>query len=83
MDNNSLDPLGFLIKNTPEVKVDYELEELEQRFNKAFGYRMPREELPPSITNDDLKSAMKKCLEENSDKLFEILNIKTDDDALT
>ncbi len=83
MDNDNLQAsIKDFIANAPEVEIDNEYFELEDKFKALFGHRIPREQLPTSITKDMIKDAMKKCIETNEDKLYELLNVKFIDGAI-
>ena len=49
--------------------------EYEKQYEKVFGHSVPREMLPPSVTEEKLNVALKKCVEMKEDALFTILGI--------
>ena len=55
--------------NTPEPKIDNEYYEIE-------------EQLPDSISTEQIKQAMKKCILSKKDNLFELLGIIINDNYL-
>ena len=48
--------------NTPEPKIDNEYYEIEEQYFRQFGHGVPREMLPDSISTEQIKQAMKKCI---------------------
>lgn len=44
-----------------------------------FKHSVPREMLPDSVSSDEIKNAMKKCIENQKDNLMEILNVEISD----
>ena len=61
--------------NTPEPKIDNEYYEIEEQYFRQFGHGVPREMLPDSISTEQIKQAMKKCILSKKDNLFELLGI--------
>ena len=59
--------------NTPEPKIDNEYYEIEEQYFRQFGHGVPREMLPDSISTEQIKQAMKKCILSKKDNLFELL----------
>ena len=47
-----------------------------------FGHGVPREMLPDSISTEQIKQAMKKCILSKKDNLFELLGIIINDNYL-
>lgn len=70
------------LAEAPAPEIDEEAFELEQRYRQAFGHAVPREMLPPSITPEQVREAVERCLSEGTDKLLEILGVAIDKDAL-
>lgn len=50
------------LSNTPEPKIDNEYYEIEEQYFRQFGHGVPREMLPDSISTEQIKQAMKKCI---------------------
>lgn len=65
--------------NTPEPKIDNEYYEIEEQYFRQFGHGVPREMLPDSISTEQIKQAMKKCILSKKDNLFELLGIIIND----
>ena len=68
--------------NTPEPSVDQEYYQIEKQQEKMFGHTVPRAMLPDSISMDNIKSAMKTCIENQKDTLFELLGIELNNEYL-
>lgn len=68
--------------NTPEPKIDNEYYEIEEQYLRQFGHGVPREMLPDSISTEQIKQAMKKCILSKKDNLFELLGIIINDNYL-
>lgn len=71
---NVADFMNSFLK-TPEPKNDNEYCEIEEQYYRQFGYGVPREMLPDSISTEQIKQAMKKCILSQKDNLFELLDI--------
>lgn len=67
--------------DTP-LKEEVVLSEFEKQYVKMFGHSVPREMLPPSVTEEQLDAALKKCVELKEDALFHLLGIKPSSDYL-
>ena len=68
--------------STPEPSIDQEYFQIEEQYKKMFGHTVPRAMLPDSITMDSIKAAMKTCIENKNDTLFELLDVIINDDYL-
>ncbi len=68
--------------NTPEPSVDQEYYQIEEQYEKMFGHTVPRAMLPDSISMDNIKSAMKTCIENQKDTLFELLGVELNNEYL-
>lgn len=64
--------------NSGELKVDEEMFELEQKYFEMFHHGVPREMIPPSISQFQIKEAVIKCIETGKDNLFELLGVTVD-----
>lgn len=56
--------------------------EYEIQYVKIFGHAVPREMLPPSVTEEQLNVVLKKCVEMKEDALFSLLGITISSDYL-
>ncbi len=70
------------LADMPTPKLDDEYIELEKQFESKFGHIVPREMLPPSIKVDDIKCAMKKCIESDDGDILKVLNVEISDKYL-
>ena len=61
-----------------ESKIDEEMFELEQKYSTKFGHGVPREMIPPSVSETQIKEAVQKCIETEQDNLFELLGVTID-----
>ncbi len=49
---------------------------VEKEYTKLFGHAVPREMLPPAISDKQLLAAMQKCIETRQDNLLTVLGVK-------
>lgn len=68
--------------SSPEPSIDHEYFQIEAQYEKMFGHTVPRAMLPDSITMDSIKAAMKTCIENKKDTLFELLGVEIKDEYL-
>ena len=68
--------------DTPEASVDQEYYQIEEQYKAIFGHTVPRAMLPDSISMCSIKSAMKTCIENKKDTLFELLGVELNDEYL-
>lgn len=68
--------------DTPEPSVDQEYYQIEELYKAIFGHTVPRAMLPDSISMDSIKTAMKTCIENKKDTLFELLGVELNDEYL-
>ncbi len=68
--------------NTPEPNVDQEYYQIEEQYKAMFGHSVPRAMLPDGISMDIIKSAMKTCIENKKDTLFELIGVELNDEYL-
>ena len=67
------------LANMPVQELDNEYIQLEKQFESKFGQIVPREMLPPSIKIDDIKKAMKECIESDNGDILKTLNVDVND----
>lgn len=70
----TLDDL-FLADGVPNEPFDDELFDLCMKFQKEFHCPVPREMIPQSIADEQLKSAIKLCLQQKSADILRVLGI--------
>ncbi len=72
-----------LIEQSPELsKSEKELKKLFDEFKKKFGQVVPTSMLPDGISDIQLSEAIKRCLDEGENKIFEFLGVTIRDDVL-
>ncbi|MBQ9890294.1 MAG: hypothetical protein IJM39_02685 [Firmicutes bacterium] len=76
------DFMKSFINNNTEAIIDKEYFELEKEYKSLFKHPVPKEMLPDSITDDVIKTAMKKCIETKKDLLFDLLGVKINKEFL-
>jgi hypothetical protein len=73
--------MKYLI-NKKSTEVDKEYLDLLSKYRKMFGKNVPTECLPSRITEEQIKQAMKECIETGQDSLLDILGVSIDDTVL-
>lgn len=75
---------GFMkyLINKKSTEVDKEYLELLNKYRKMFGKNVPTECLPSRITEEQIKQAMRECIETGQDRLLDILDVTIDDTVL-
>lgn len=63
------------IIDSPEPDFDKEYYAIEERFEQLFGHAVPREMIPDSISTEQIKTAMQKCIDTRRDDLLTILGV--------
>ncbi|MCR4792856.1 MAG: hypothetical protein K5871_08900 [Lachnospiraceae bacterium] len=71
-----------MIADTPVQQSDSEYDKLMEEFKEKFGEGIPTEMLPPSITKDDIKAAMKTCLESGDGDILKVLGVEITDEYI-
>lgn len=59
-----------------------EYDKTQEAFFALFGYNVPRALLPDAIGDEEIISAMKSCIENKKDTLFELLGVELNDEYL-
>ena len=62
--------------------VDKEYLDLLSKYREMFGKNVPTECLPSRITEEQIKQAMRECIETGQDSLLNILGVSIDDTVL-
>ena len=73
--------MKYLI-NKKSTDVDKEYLDLLSKYRKMFGKTVPTECLPSRITEEQIKQAMRECIETGQDRLLDILDVTIDDTVL-
>lgn len=74
----SIEDFVKTIMENPVHDEDSEYSKLRELYFDKFGDIIPTEMLPPSISDEDIKEAIRKCLETGNSNIFEILNVNVD-----
>lgn len=80
--NMGMEEFMNLLAENPVNKVDEEYFDIQKQFEEKFGHMVPREMLPTSISVDEIKKAMKVCIESGNDNIFKVLNVEINDKYL-
>ena len=73
--------MKYLI-NKKHSEVDREYLKLLNKYREMFGKNVPTECLPSRITVNQIKQAMKECIETGQDSLLDILGVSIDDTVI-
>lgn len=73
--------MKYLI-NKKSTDVDKEYLDLLSKYRKMFGKNVPTECLPSRITEEQIKQAMRECIETGEDNLLDILGVSIDDTVI-
>ena len=73
--------MKYLI-NKKSADVDKEYLDLLSKYREMFGKNVPTECLPSRITEEQIKQAMRECIETGQDSLLNILGVSIDDTVL-
>lgn len=68
--------------DTPEPFVNEEYRKVEKQYEELFGHSIPREMVPSGISENQLITALKECIESKTDNFFDRLGIKINYDNL-
>lgn len=68
--------------NKKSTDVDKEYLNLLSKYREMFGKNVPTECLPSRVTEEQIKQAMRKCIETGQDRLLDILDVTIDDKVL-
>lgn len=59
-----------------------EYDKIQEEYFSMFGYNVPRSLLPDAMSDEEIISAMKTCIENKKDTLFELLGVELNDEYL-
>ena len=68
--------------NTPEPDINENYLAIEKQYVTLFGHSVPREMIPNGISEHQLISALKECVDSKSDNLFKLLGVSINYDNL-
>ena len=78
-----MDLFSRILNNEQEpLDIDEEYYELSKKFKEEFGKSVPREMMPPAITDAKVKEAIKACLESGNGDILGLLGVNTKGDVL-
>ena len=60
--------------------IGVEYDKIQEEYFKLFGHNVPRSLLPDSMSDDTIISAMKTCINNKKDTLFELLGVELSDE---
>lgn len=78
MQNKVKSYMEYLI-NKKNTSIDKEYYELHNKYREMFGKGVLTECLPSRITEEQIKQAMRQCIETSQDNLLDILGVSIDD----
>ena len=67
-----------MINTVNASESDKQYFELQNKYYKLFGHNIPRDMIPPSISEDAIVEAVKRCISEGKDILMDIFKIEID-----
>lgn len=73
--------MKYLI-NKKSTDIDKEYYELHEKYREIFGESVPTEILPSRITDEQIKQAMKQCIDTGKNNLLDILDVTFDNKVL-
>lgn len=73
--------IKYLI-NKKNTNIDKEYYGLHKKYREKFGKTVPTEVLPSRITEEQIKQAMRECVETGQDNLLDILGVTIDDKVI-
>lgn len=79
---NLIEDITNFINSGDINTIDEEYYAIEDKYKGLFGHGVPREMIPTMISMEDIKVAMKQCIEKKKDDLFEILGIEVNNTDL-
>ncbi len=62
--------------------IGIEYDKVQEEYFSIFGHNVPRSLLPDAISDEEIISAMKACIENNKDTLLELLGVELNDEYL-
>ena len=83
MNETDFDPHGLDLFLQPVAPPqNKELDQAMEDYRKRFGYPVPLEMIPTQIDKAVLRAAVKTCVEEDNDNIFQYLGLELPPDAL-
>lgn len=72
----------FMPMKTNGSGIEAEYDKIQEEYFSMFGYNVPRSLLPDAMSDKEIISAMKVCIENKKDTLFELLGVELNDEYL-
>ena len=72
----------FMPMKTNSSGIEIEYDKTQEKYFSMFGYNVPRALLPDAMSDKEIISAMKVCIENEKDTLFELLGVELNDEYL-
>lgn len=72
----------FMPMKTNSSGIEAEYDKTQEEYFSMFGYNVPRSLLPDAMSDKEIISAMKVCIENKKDTLFELLGVELNDEYL-
>lgn len=72
----------FMPMETNSLGIGIEYDKTQEEYFSMFGHNVPRSLLPDAISDEEIISAMKTCIENKKDTLFELLGVELNDEYL-
>lgn len=72
----------FMPMKTNSSGIEAEYDKIQEEYFSMFGYNVPRSLLPDAMSDKEIISAMKVCIENKKDTLFELLGVELNDEYL-
>ena len=72
----------FMPMKTNSSGIETEYDKIQEEYFSMFGYNVPRSLLPDAMSDKEIISAMKVCIENKKDTLFELLGVELNDEYL-
>ena len=72
----------FMPMKTHGSGIEAEYDKIQEEYFSMFGYNVPRSLLPDAMSDKEIISAMKICIENKKDTLFELLGVELNDEYL-
>ena len=72
----------FMPMETNDSSIGTEYDKIQEEYYALFQHNVPRSLLPDSVSDEEIISAMKVCIETKKDTLFELLGVELNDEYL-
>lgn len=72
----------FMPMKTNSSGIEPEYDKIQEEYFSMFGYNVPRSLLPDAMSDKEIISAMKVCIENKKDTLFELLGVELNEEYL-